>query len=84
MPIKRLEDIEREKHEERKNKIAEDISDVANKVFKSPEKNRPNILGYIAKISIFILIGIILLNLILGNIWLLKFFTKEFFPSLLG
>lgn len=78
MVIKRLEDIEREKRENFKNQIAKDITDVTNKIFEKP-KGRKTILGKILNILIYILVGIIILNLILGNIWLLKFLIKDLF-----
>ncbi len=78
MVIKRLEDIEREKRENFKNQIAKDITDVTNKIFEKP-KSRKTILGKILNILIYILVGIIILNLILGNIWLLKFLIKDLF-----
>ena len=81
MPIKRLEDIEREKHEEKREKlkqrITEDTKDVLEGVFGKPKKR-----SLFGKILRFILIAILLItiiNLVLGNIWLLKFFWGEFF-----
>ena len=86
MPIKRLEDIEREKQEEKREKlkrqITEDAREVIEGVFGSgPKKKQPvlDILWFIFKSILFIILGMVLLNLFLGNIWLLKFFAKEFF-----
>ena len=86
MPIKRLEDIEREKQEEKREKfkkqITEDARDVIEGVFGSgPKKKQPflDILWFILKSILIIVLGMIIINLVLGNIWLLKFFSKEFF-----
>jgi len=78
MAIKRLEDIEREKRERFKNQIAKDISDVTNKVFEKPKK-KIGVFGWILKAGFYLLIGVILINLILGNIWLLKFLIGDLF-----
>ena len=88
MPIKRLEDIEREKAEEKREKfkrqITEDARDVIEGVFSPPKKHKNEklfftVFWFIAKSLLVLLLGIIVINLILGNIWLLKFFVKEFF-----
>jgi len=88
MPIKRLDDIEREKAEEKREKfkrqITEDARDVIEGVFAPPKKTKneklfSSIIWFIAKSLLILLIGIIVVNIILGNIWLLKFFMKEFF-----
>ena len=85
MVIKRLEDIEREKAQEKREKlkadITEDINEVIDNVIKGPKnKNQPE--GFFKKL--LKLIGIIILliagiNFILGNIWLLRFFIKDLF-----
>lgn len=87
MPIKRLEDIEREKAEERrenfKKQVTEDAKDVIEGVF-GPKKNKSknaesDIFWRVIKIILFIFLFIFMINFILGNIWLLKFFLKELF-----
>ncbi|MBS3093395.1 hypothetical protein J4456_02310 [Candidatus Pacearchaeota archaeon] len=88
MVIKRLEDIEREKQEEKREKfkrqITEDARDVIEGVLGGPKKplhggKFSKVFWFIAKSLLFILALIILVNFVLGNIWLLKFFAKEFF-----
>jgi hypothetical protein len=85
MAIKRLEDIEREKHNESREKIkkeiSEDIGDVLDNVFRKPKKKKNlfyYIIGFLKLIGILILLMTIV-NLVLGNIWLLRFFTKSLF-----
>lgn len=77
--VKRLEDIEREKHEEKRDKLINDVNYVIEGVFKKPKNQKENLFWTIGKIFIFILLFIIFVNLVLGNIWLLKFFWNEFF-----
>lgn len=88
MVIKRLEDIERERQEEKREKfkrqITEDARDVIEGVLGGPKKPKiggtfSKIFWFVAKTILFILGLIILINFVLGNIWLLKFFIKEFF-----
>ena len=78
MPVRRLEDIEKEKHNEKRDKIAQDINYVIDNVFKKPKKD-DSLVWFILKLVIGFISGIIIINLILGNIWLLQFFWKEFF-----
>ena len=77
--VKRLEDIEREKHEEKRDKLINDVNYVIEGVFKKPKNQNENLFWTIGKIFLFILLFIIIVNIILGNIWLLKFFWNEFF-----
>jgi hypothetical protein len=83
MKFRTMDDIEREKHNEgrtkMRNEISEDINEVIGNVFGKPKKEKNNAAGWILRIVIFLLIGVILINLILGNIWLLKFFLKSLF-----
>ena len=88
MVIRRIEDIERDKDREKrenfKNQISGDINDVINNVFSKPKKRKPNFIDYIIKAFkwiVFIFIGLTIINLILGNIWLFKFFIKEMFTG---
>ncbi len=85
--IKRLEDIEREKSEEKREKfkrqITEDAKDVIEGVFGGPKKSRGNkvisIFWGVIKWLLILFLFIFFVNFIFGNIWLLKFFIKEFF-----
>lgn len=86
MVIRRIEDIERDKDVEKRDKfkkqISEDINDVVGNVFAKPKKEKKQFFDYIFigfKWFLFLLAFITILNLILGNIWLLQFFIKEFF-----
>lgn len=83
MAIKTMDDVEREKHNEGRIKmrteISEDINEVIGNVFGKPKKQKNNIAGWILRIVIFLLIGVILINIVLGNIWLLRFFLKSLF-----
>lgn len=83
MVIKRLEDIEREKAQEKREKIKKDIvedtRDIIEGVFAKPSDKKESIFSKIVKIILLIVLLITFINLVLGNIWLLKFFIKEFF-----
>lgn len=85
MTIKRLDDIEREKRKEERatltKEVTEDINEVIGNVFKKP-KRKKNLLDYILlilKIFGVLILIMIVINLVLGNIWLLKFFIKSLF-----
>ena len=77
--VKRLEDIEREKHEEKRDKLVTDINYVVEGIFKKPKKEKENLFWTIGKIILIIVLFIFILNFIIGNIWLLKFFWEDFF-----
>ena len=79
MKITRLEDIEKSKHEEKTDKITEDITRVMDGVFKKPKKNENSFIRKIGKISLVVLLLMVIVNLVLGNIWLLKFFWSDLF-----
>ena len=84
MPVKTLDDVEREKHnqsrEKTKKEISEDVNDVLNNVFKKPKKKSPfSWIFLLLKILGIIVLILIIINLFLGNIWLLKFFIKSLF-----
>jgi hypothetical protein len=83
MKIKTMDDIEREKNAENREKmkkeISEDINDVVGNIFGKQKKKKRSILKWIAIISLFLLTTIIILNFVLGNIWLLRFFIKSLF-----
>ena len=78
MKIRSLEDIEREKHDDKRDKLTDDINKVIEGVFKKPKKEE-SIFWIIGKILGGLVLLIIAVNIILGNIWLLKFFWSEFF-----
>ena len=83
MKIKTMDDIEREKNTENREKmkkeISEDINDVVGNIFGKQKKKKRSILKWIAVISLFLLTTMIVLNFVLGNIWLLRFFIKSLF-----
>lgn len=83
MKIKTLDDIEREKYYEKREKlkkeISEDISEVIDNVFGNKRKENKGVGYFFIRVFVFLILGLILINVILGNIWLLKFFIKEFF-----
>ncbi len=87
MKFKTMDDVERDKHNEgrvrMRTEISEDINDVLGNVFGKPKtNNKKGIFGWI--IYILKWIGVIFLivlvaDLVLGSIWLLKFFLKSLF-----
>ena len=85
MAIKSLDDIEREKHQENREKmkkeITEDVNDVISNVFKKPKRKRNawDVIFRVLKILGILILIMIVINLVLGNIWLLKFFMKSLF-----
>lgn len=80
MKIIRLEDIDKRKQDEKRDRITEDINKVVEGVLGGKKKKEDgNLLWTIGKVSLGILVLMLIANLILGNIWLLKFFWGEFF-----
>jgi hypothetical protein len=83
MKIHNLDDIEREKNKENrekiKNEISEDINDVLGNVFGKQKKEKPGILGWILRILIFAILGLIIADIILGSVWMFKFLVKDLF-----
>jgi hypothetical protein len=79
MKITRLEDIDRRKEVEKRDKITEDINQVMEGVLGKKKKKGSNWIWTAGKISLFILVLMLVANLVLGNIWLLKFFWGEMF-----
>lgn len=85
MSYKSIDDIQREKEErereELKRKISTDINDVFGNLIKKrkeEKKKRPfwkKLLGFLFWFGLFLFV----LNFVLGNIWLLKFFLKDLF-----
>lgn len=87
MPIKSLDDIERERHKETREKIkrevTEDVSEVLGNIglIRKP-KNKKTIIDYLysaLKILGIIILLLFVINLFLGNVWLLRFFIKSLF-----
>jgi len=87
MTFKTMDDIEERKRKENKEKmkieISEDINDVLGNVFGKPKIKRKKTwidrIFDVLKILGIILLIIIILNVILGSVWLLKFFIKNLF-----
>ena len=87
MKFKTMDDIEREKQKENRIKmrdeISEDINEVIGNVFGKPEKKKKK--GFFSWIWFFIkILGglfliVILADILLGSVWLLKFFAKSLF-----
>ena len=85
MAFKTMDDIEREKHREEKGKMRKEISEDINEVIgginilKGSRKEKKGFFGWLIRIILFLLVGVFVLNLVLGNIWLLRFFIKNLF-----
>jgi len=85
MAFKTMDDIERDKHKEGRDKmkreISEDVNDVIGNIFKKTNRRKSwlDYLWSIIKILGVIFLLIFVINLLLGNIWLLKFFLKSLF-----
>ncbi len=74
-----IDDIERDKEKERNKKIVGDINEMIREVFPQRKpKVKKKRWGFI-KILLFLFLLTFLINLILGNIWLLRFFIKSLF-----
>ncbi len=86
MTFKTLDDIERKKEEEEKKEfkedVAKDIKDIFSGVFdtpKKPKKKKKNwVLRFLKWLGILFL-GLLIINFILGNIWLIRFLLKDLF-----
>ncbi len=78
-----MDDIEREKHNENREKVrrevSEDINVVLGNVLGNAKKEKIGFFGWIARGLIFIILGLILIDIVLGSVWLLKFFVKDLF-----
>lgn len=88
MVIRSIDDIqrdkEREKRENFKNQIARDINDVTDKVFARSRTKKKGFLDYVwmfTKMFLGLILMMTVVNLVLGNLWLLKFFVKELFMA---
>ena len=79
--------IERKDHihkrEQFKNEITDDIVDVFNRVTGSKNQKSSKFLNFLIILGIIILV-LTAINLLLGNIWLLKFFINSFSESIKG
>lgn len=78
-----MDDIDREKKKESREKmkkeISEDITDVIDNVFNKKKKQKMSILGIITRGLLFLFLGLIIIDLVLGSIWLLKELIKSLF-----
>lgn len=79
MKIIRLEDIDKRKSDEKRDKITEDINKVVEGVIGGNKKEKGGFFWTAGKIGLLVLVLMLIINLVLGNIWLLKFFWGEFF-----
>ena len=85
MIFKTLDDIERKKEEEErkefKEDLSEDIKEILKKVFPQikPKKKKKNWFLKILKWLGILFLGLIIINFILGNIWLIRFLLKDLF-----
>lgn len=82
MVIRNIDDIEKRKKEEYKDELAQDASDVLDR-FLAKRKRYPqlkpkiSILKWALKTFTLISLFIIILDALLGSVWLLKFFIKN-------
>ena len=86
MAFKTIDDIEdkkkKESREKMKTEISEDINDVIGNVFRRPKPRKKTLMDRIFTLLKWIgviMLLVVVLNLILGNIWLLRFFIKSLF-----
>ena len=77
MGIRTIKDIERDNERARNKRIAGDINEVIGEIFPSRKpKVKKKRWGFF-KILGFLFLLIFMINLILGSIWLLKFFVTD-------
>jgi len=93
MSYKNIDDIERERQERAREKLKEnitdDIDDVMKDLFdrfrgesekrKRERKDKESWIVKLLKLLGLIGLGLLVINLILGNVWLLKYFIKSLF-----
>jgi hypothetical protein len=79
MKITRLEDIDKRKSEEKRDRITDDINHVMEGVLGGKKKKQSSWFWTVGKIALVGILLMVIVNLILGNIWLLKFFWGEMF-----
>jgi hypothetical protein len=85
MNIKGIDDIEREKKEEERirtrNEITSDISQIFRGLKKQRQAERRNKPLWIKVVKLLAIIGLLglVLNFVLANFWLFRFFIKDLF-----
>jgi len=87
MAIKTMDDIDREKHregrEKMKSEMTEDVNDIIGNIFGRPKPKRRrgiiDLIFFILKVIGVIFLIILVADLVLGSVWLLKFFLKSLF-----
>ena len=78
MKIIRLEDIDKRKSDEKRERLTDDINKVVDGVLGGSKKKESNWIWTVGKIALCVLVLMLVANLILGNIWPLKFFWGDF------
>ena len=88
MAFKTMDDIDREKHREGREKmkveVTEDVNDIIGNIFGRPKPKRKKgsfwgwIFGVLKIIGVIFLL-VIAADIVLGSVWLLKFFLKGLF-----
>jgi hypothetical protein len=72
--VKTIDDIEREKRYIRNQKLAAEINrTMANLI----RRRKFSIWDFLFKLFTILTLGMLLINILLGNIWLLRFFIKK-------
>ena len=79
MAVRYLDDIERDKKRETNRRIAEDINQMIKEIFPPRKPKVKKKRWKLIKILGFLFLLIFMINLVLGNLWLLKFFIKGLF-----
>ena len=79
MAVRYLDDIERDKKRETNRRIAEDINQMIKEIFPPRKPKVKKKRWKLIKILGFLFLLIFMINLVLGNLWLLKFFIKDLF-----
>jgi hypothetical protein len=85
--FKTMDDIDREKHKESREKmrveVSEDVNNIIGNVFGRPKPKRRSsfwsILFFILKVIGGLFLLVLLADIVLGSVWLLKFFLKGLF-----
>jgi hypothetical protein len=84
--IKTMDDIDREKHKEgrekMKSEMTEDVNDIIGNIFGRQKPKKRSLWNWIftlLKIIGVIFLIVLLADLVLGSVWLLKFFLKSLF-----
>jgi hypothetical protein len=79
MKIIRMEDIEREKSNEKRDKIVDDVNYVVEGVLGKRSKGCGGWVWFVGKVLLGLAALVVIVNFVLGNVWLLRFFYGEFF-----